>query len=182
MTQYISNFGDQAVVLPLAILVALGLAGSGWGRGCFAWVVAVVGTLGAMLALKFVGAVLLHHAGGHFGGSPSGHVAAACVLYGGLSVLLLQGRLPRVGLALFPAAVVLVIGYTRIRLGAHTMPEVVLGAAVGAAGVVVLAVLAGPRPRVATWPLLAAAASVALTFNGLHINAEHAIHTAARFL
>ena len=38
---FLTDFADQAVVLPLVLVLALVLAAQGWRRGAAAWLVAV---------------------------------------------------------------------------------------------------------------------------------------------
>ena len=142
--RFLTDFADLGLVLPVAALVALSLAAVGWRRDALAWSVAVAGTLAAALALKL--AVLAHP--GHLGAgmrSPSGHTAAGTVLYAGLLALLAGRRSEtRTGIALLAgAALAVLFGVTR--LAVHTLPEVLAGGAVGLAGALVLARLAGPR-------------------------------------
>ncbi len=174
---FVTDFADQAVVLPLAAMVALVLGVMGWWRGLLAWAVAVAGTLGIMLALK-LGALAFAADFEWPPASPSGHVASACVVYGGLAVLLLRGAIPMPLLALIPAAIAAAMGYSRIELHAHDVAEVIVGALVGVAGVAALAAMAGPRPRVVGWPVLGAAACTMLAFHGMHLPAEAAIRSA----
>ena len=48
----VTNFADQAVILPLAVGIALVFALSGWRRGALAWTAAIGGTLALVLFLK----------------------------------------------------------------------------------------------------------------------------------
>ena len=141
---YLTNFADQAVLLPLAVCVGLTFAIAGWRRGAIAWTVAVGGTFLVTLSLK-----LIFLACGHllpFPGirSPSGHTAAAAVVYGSL---LARGIRRVTGHARWtiPSAllVALVIGASRLTLGLHTGREVLLGGAIGVGGAVVAALGAG---------------------------------------
>ncbi len=175
---FISNFADQAVVLPLATVAALGLGLARWWRGLGAWCVAVGGTLLAMLVLKILGVELAMHLGLPRPISPSGHVAGGCAVYGGMAVLLLRDRVPGPLMAAVPLLLVLVIGASRISLGAHTPGEVLAGSIVGLLGVGTLARLAGPRPSRTPWPLLAALCGTVLAFHGAHVPAEQMIHQA----
>ena len=175
---FVTDFADQAVVLPLAAIVGLVLGVMGWWRGLIAWAVAVAGTLAIMLALKLLALFLAQEFDLGTPMSPSGHVASACVVYGGLAVLLLRGSLPTPVLACIPIGIAVLMGCSRIALQAHDPSEVVMGAVVGVAGVIVLARAAGPRPRVVGWPVLGAAACTMLAFHGLHLPAEAAIKSA----
>jgi hypothetical protein len=110
--------------------------------------------------------------------SPSGHVAAATVVAGGLAALLTR----RAG-SILPIACLaaVVIGFSRIVLGAQSLPEVALGALVGLAGAAALLRLAGPPPPLKPAPLLLVIAIVTAVFHGMHLPAEAAIrHTAYR--
>ena len=175
---FISNFADQAVLLPLAAIAALGLGLVRWWRGLAAWAVCVAGAFGTMLVLKILCLQLAPRLGVLAPMSPSGHVAAGCMIYGGLWVLLLRGRVPGVVVAAAPVALVAVIGISRIRLGAHTPVEVAVGAVVGLLSVAMLARLAGTRPNRPVWPLLAAVSCTMVALHGVHLPAEQAIrHT-----
>ena len=86
--RFLTDFADQAVVLPLIVVVALVLAGLGWRRGAVAWLAAVGVTFGAVLTLKlvlFTCGPALHLATLR---SPSGHTAAAAIIAGGIAVTL----------------------------------------------------------------------------------------------
>ena len=176
---FVSDFADQAVMLPLATVVAAGLGMMGWWRGVAAWALAVGGTLGTMLVLKAGFAALSLQYGSEYSISPSGHVASACVVYGGLAVLLFQRALPAALVAMVPLAAAAVVGYSRVALSAHSVGEVMAGAVVGLAGTVVLALALGPRPRLNAWPLATAGTCTVLALHGLHIQAEEAIRVVA---
>ena len=174
---FLTDFADQAVILPLVLAIAIALLVQGWRRGAAAWVAVVCATFGVTLALK----VLFIPCSDAFDmptlHTPSGHVAAATVVVGGLAVLLL-GRGLAVLVALATAAL---IGTTRLVLGEHTGLEVAVGAIVGLAGVAALIRLAGP-PRPATVDVrrvVLIAVLVAVVFHGLHMPAEAHIRGAA---
>ena len=105
-------------------------------------------------------------------------MASACVVYGGLAVLLLRGAVPLPLLGSIVAGIAVAMGYSRIELHAHDVTEVIVGALVGLAGVAALGAMAGPRPRVVGWPVLGAAACTMLAFHGMHLPAEAAIRSA----
>jgi membrane-associated phospholipid phosphatase len=175
---YLTDFADQAVILPLVIAVAIALAVQGWRRGAMVWLAVVAATLLATLAFKLMflscsplfGPMDVH--------SPSGHVAAATVVCGGLAAMLTR-RPANILPAAFLAAVV--IGISRLVLGMHSLPEVVVGALIGLLGAAALLRFAGPPPRLKIAPLLAVVVIMAAFFHGLHLPAEAAIrHTALR--
>jgi len=174
--RYLTDFADQAVILPLVLAVAIALAVQGWRRGAVTWLIVVGATFCATLAFKLMflscspvfGPVDVH--------SPSGHVAAASVVAGGLAFMFTHRRASILPAALLAA---IVIGLSRLILGAHSLPEVVVGASIGLAGAVGLIRFAGHPPRLKPAPLIAVVVIVAMLFHGLHLPAEAAIrHTA----
>jgi membrane-associated phospholipid phosphatase len=177
---FLTDFADQAVILPLAAAVALALLAQGWRRGALVWVLAVAATLGTMLTLKLFFQACSPSLGLFDLRTPSGHTAAAAVVAGGLAGLLLRRRGAALPLAVAIAAP---IGLTRLLLGAHTLPEVVVGSLVGLAGAAALLRFAGPPPagfnvrRVALVAVL-----VLVVLHGLHMPAEAHIRDGAAFL
>jgi membrane-associated phospholipid phosphatase len=174
---FITDFADQAVMLPLALAIGVALLLQGWRRGAAAWALAVVGTFAAMLALKLVFLACGPSLGASDIRTPSGHVAAATVITGGLAALLLGRRA-----TVLPAAILaaIVIGASRLVLGMHSLPEVVLGALVGLAGAWVLLLVAGqPPPTLDVRRIAIITVVVALVFHGLHLPAEAHIRSTA---
>ena len=168
--QFLTDFADQAVVLPLVVMVALGLAVGGWRRGAIGWLVVAGVTLGVVGAAKLAVFVF----GAPFGMtlllSPSGHTASAPLVYGGLAMALLPGRLWGPAVAV---AAVIAIGLTRVALGYHTAPDVWVGGGIGLAGTAAMWATLRARPaefrRLATLGLVAA---VLVGFHGLRLPAE----------
>ncbi len=174
--QFLTDFADQAVMLPVAALVAAGLALSGWWRGLFAWIVAVVGMLGTMSLLKYIFyacSIPLAVTGIH---SPSGHTAASAAIYGGGLLLLLRGRLPVPVLAAIPFVFAVVFAISRLAVHAHDVAEVLVGGAVGLVTAAVLAALAGPRPPLRAWPTAVGVLVVVICLHGIRLQAESTIH------
>ena len=179
--QFVTDFGDQAVLLPLAAGIALVFALAGWRRGAAAWVAAVVGTLAVMVVFKLVFLACGHLLPGNQIHSPSGHTAAAAAIYGGL--LALAARLATghgrwtLACALLVTAV---IGASRLALGVHTGLEVAVGGAVGVCGALVADRLAGaPPPGLRTRRLAAVTVLVLALLHGVHMPAEAVIRSAA---
>ena len=176
--RYLTDFADQAVILPLVLAVAIALAVQGWRRGALTWLIVVAATFLATLAFKLMFLACSPLFGPMDVHSPSGHVAAATVVAGGLAAMLTRRRT-----SILPAALVaaVVIGISRLVLGAHSLPEVVVGAMIGLAGAAALLRFAGTPPRLKLAPLIAVILVVATVFHGLHLPAEAAIrHTAFR--
>jgi membrane-associated phospholipid phosphatase len=181
---FLTDFADQAVVLPLLAAMTVTLAVLGWWRGAIAWFLVAGGTLGVMLALKLVflacgGLVPQVHLR-----TPSGHTAAAAVMAGGLMALLGTHYAARAGLALLAAlGAAAIFGASRLALGMHTLPEVIVGGLVGMAGAWLLSKVAGPAPkRLKIGGVLAVVVAVLILFHGFHLPAEARIYHAAALL
>lgn len=179
--EFVTDFADQAVLLPLAATVAAALALAGWRRGALAWVLVTGGVLALVLLLKLASAAFGHLLPEGELRSPSGHAAMAGTVYGGLLAGLAR-RLTGHG-RWGPAcavAVVAVIGASRLALDKHTVLDVAVGAAVGVGGAMALTRLAGVPPcTVRLMPVAAAALVVIATFHGAHLALEAAIRDAA---
>ncbi len=145
--QFLTDFADQQVMLPLGLVLGLMLALSGWRRGALVWVAGVSGTLACLAVLKIVFlACGWRWTGGELV-SPSGHAASAALFYGGFPLLVLRpdgaARYPRL---LIPFAVAALIGASRRVLHNHRPAEVMLGSTIGGAGAFLLPLLAGRPP------------------------------------
>ncbi len=176
--RYLTDFADQAVIIPLVLAVAVALAVQGWRRGASVWLLVVAATFIATLSAKLMFLACSPLFGPMDVHSPSGHVAAATVVSGGLAAMLTRHRT-----SILPAAVLaaVVIGISRLVLGMHSLPEVILGAMIGLAGAAALLRFCGPPPRLRIAPLIGVIVVVAAVFHGMHLPAEAAIrHTAFR--
>ncbi len=173
---FLTDFADQAVVLPVVASIALMLLLRGWWRGAAAFLGVVAATFGMVLVLKLgflaCGPVFapsrLH--------SPSGHTAAAAMVAGGLTALLTNDRR---GVWLLALAAAIAIGLTRVILGFHSIPEALLGGVLGVTGALILPRLAGPVPPGRRLSPLLAAATVAVLLHGTRLPAEAAIWRAS---
>jgi membrane-associated phospholipid phosphatase len=164
----------------MVVAIGIGLLVQGWPRGAFAWLMAVIGTFGMMLVLKMLFLACSASLGVSDLRTPSGHVAAATVVAGGLAALL--GRWRHAALFLAALAAV-VIGATRLALGVHSLAEVATGAFVGLAGALALLAMAGRPPKgFSSRRTAILAAVVALIFHGLHLPAEAHIRSTAERL
>lgn len=178
--QFITDFGDQAVLLPLAAGVALLFGLTGWRRGAIAWTAAIGGTLGLMLALKLGFLACDNLLPDHLR-SPSGHTAASAAIYGGLLAVVARRVTGHERWTLAcTVAIAAVIGVSRLALGVHTGLEVVIGGGVGVCGGLAAVTFAGaPPPGLRLRGLLAITLFVLVLFHGFHLPAEAAIRTTA---
>ncbi len=163
---FVTNFADLAVLLPLSLVIAMCLGISGWWRGSAAWLLGVGATLTLMLLLKLA---FIACGPDHILRSPSGHTATAAVVSGGMMVVLGGRRRWTVPAALLAA---LLIGISRLALEVHTPLEVIVGAAIGVAGAALIARTAGPMPEFRRNRTVIAALLVVVVLHGTRMPAE----------
>ena len=184
----ITNFADQAVVLPLSAVVFGVFAFMQWWRGAIAWSVVVGSAFALILLFKlrfFACNQVLPEA---LVRNPSGHTAAAAVVYGSLAITIVRFKWT-VDRTLIPvtaaisALIAVVIGASRLRLDKHSVLEVLIGAGIGVAGAVVFALLAGPpkgNPRFRRQLLLFVL--VIVVFYGVQLPVEHRLESIGKSL
>jgi membrane-associated phospholipid phosphatase len=145
----ITDFADPAVLLPIAAATLFVLVVRGWRRGAIAWVTALGWTVGLILILKlrfFACDQLIPEERIR---NPSGHTAAAAVVYGSLGITIVRSTLD-LRRWLIPVTIamtlpiVVVIGASRLNLDQHSIAEVIAGGCIGIAGAVSFVLLAGP--------------------------------------
>lgn len=184
MTRAISALGDSALLLPASLLFLGYLAALRQGRLALAWLATLAlgggATVLAKLAFRACGQSLTDLDVI----SPSGHASFAALFYGSLAVTLAATR-PRAVRALVAAAaaiLVLLIGASRVRTGAHSVEEVVFGLAIGAVALALFAALHGRagRPRLSPIPLAIGFAAALLLLGGQHFTLEHRVASAAK--
>lgn len=177
---FVTNFADQAVMIPSAVAVGIGLSVAGWHRGALAWSGVIASTWVVILLLKLaclacgsLGVEGLH--------SPSGHTASAATAVGGFLGLAVR----RAGgswrwTVPISAGLAVTIGLSRLALHAHTPMDVLVAGVIGVLGAVALVRLAGPPPhRLRFSPVVAALAGLILLLHGSHAPAEAAIQRLA---
>ncbi len=168
--RYLTNFADAAVTLPLAALVMLLLLL--WRRADLArpWAETVGLALALILVLKLVFGIWPGLGRPIDVQSPSGHTSSSSVVYGG-ALLLLSGR--PILAVMAAGTIALVVGLSRIDLGAHSLSEVVIGGAVGVLGVTLLAREARHHVPLRATQSLALAGLVAIAAGLLHGRHAH---------
>ena len=177
---FVTDFADQAVLIPAAVAVAVGFAAAGWYRGALAWSGVLACTWVSMLLLKLACLLFgsLWMEGLH---SPSGHTASAAAAAGGLFGLIVRRHggdwrwtIP------ISAGFATVIGLSRLALYVHTGLDVLVAGVVGVISAMALVTLAGPPPpKMRLSPIMAALAIVILLLHGSQASAEIAIRRIA---
>ncbi len=182
---FITDFGDSAVTLTLAAMALVWLGVAAHARSAF-W---IWGDGIAACGLIMAGLKLLFRSCGHHWidqvTSPSGHTAMSAVVYGGLVLLAGRGagRVPQALLLLAVLALVAVIGVSRVVLNVHSLPEVLIGLAIGT-GVTLLMQrrLAGGPPVAGVGWLLGGALILAAALHGAHWPVEVEIRALAAWI
>jgi membrane-associated phospholipid phosphatase len=177
--RFITDLGDTAVTVPLALLMLCFLVATRQPRLAIGWAIATICCAGVISGLKLV----LDACGNPLVGagltSPSGHTAMSVVVYGGFAAVIgtRLARPARVALLTGAAALIIAMPMSRIILHVHTPIEVVIGLAVGLAALaVIISIAAIRRERLPVLWLAAAAILVATLFHGERWPAEQAIH------
>ena len=173
---FVTDFADQAVLIPSVIAVAVGFAAAGWHRGALAWSGVLACTWVSILLLKLACLLfgVLWTEGLH---SPSGHTGSAAAAAGGFLGLIVRRRggdwrwtIP------ISAGFATIIGLSRLALHVHTGLDVLVAGVVGVISAMALVTLAGPPPaRMRLSPTIAALAVVILLLHGSQASAEIAI-------
>jgi membrane-associated phospholipid phosphatase len=177
---FITDFGDTAVTLPLwALMVAfLAFAGEKRAAACLTLAVALCGlTIGlAKLALQSCGRPLLSIDLV----TPSGHAALATVVFGSFAYLLSRGA-PAERRWIFAAGAVIIIlciAVSRIALAVHSTTEVVAGLCIGLSALAIFGRLAGPllEHQSILWLCVPAAVLIAV-FHGSRLPVEEIVQS-----
>lgn len=135
---FVTDFGDTAVTLPLAAVTIAFLFFSGWPRAALTFALVLAGCGAAIglvkLVLQSCGRPLLHIDVAN----PSGHAAISAMVYGALAVLFSRNILDRYRWLpiLAAAALVSAIALSRVVLDSHSPVEVAIGLSIGVMGAV----------------------------------------------
>jgi undecaprenyl-diphosphatase len=156
----VTDLGAAAVLVPLVLVAGLGWR---WRRGSWRPLAllggAAVGAWAVQVAVKQLverprppaGLALSHATGFAF---PSGHATDAAAVYGMLAVLLARPgrRAARAAALLAAVGVIALVGLSRLYLGVHWLTDVAGGVGLGAAWLVSLILVVGPRIELPTRP------------------------------
>jgi membrane-associated phospholipid phosphatase len=178
--RFLTDFGDTAVTVPLAVLVAGLLFAAKEPRLATGWVLVIAGCTGLTGGLKLLFTVCAHPAVESRMLSPSGHTAMSIAVYGGIAAIAGHALRGPARAALTAGAAVFTIGIalSRTIVGHHTPIEVAIGLLIGIAALGAMIVLVGRHPpeRLPLRWLFAGAVVVFVLFHGTRWPAERAIH------
>jgi len=141
----ITELGDVAVTLPLAVTVLIFLIWRRSWRDSFYWSSALGFSLLAVtiikLMLKIPRPVTLY-SGSELYSFPSGHATMSTVIYGLLAVYIASSIASRWRWFVYAIAILLIISiaFSRLYLGAHWLADVTAGLALGTAGVALISI------------------------------------------
>lgn len=180
----ISDAGDSAVLLPLALLLIAALWRYHSRKAAAALIVAMAGCAAVMVVLKL--ALIACGQSWDTGVvSPSGHAGMSAIVYGAIGIIAARQapRWQQPAIVFGSWLLVGAIALSRVVLGAHSYAEVGLGLLVGAAA---LCLFALPYFRLRKAPLNLAllvglSVTIVLILHGMHLPAENLIHRFAFF-
>ena len=177
----VTELGDSFVNLSLACAVLLVLLAKRCRRAAGFWTLAVLGGQAAVQLLKWAmhlpRPMVIYHGASAFG-FPSGHTTMSVVLYGFLAILMVR-RLAGVwrwGLFSSVMLIALVIGFSRLYLGAHWLSDVLGGYFIGMSWATFLGIayLKGPDEVIPRRLLGLAVVLVIVIAGGWHVGRRHA--------
>lgn len=185
-------WSDRVMVVATALgdgVVAAGVAGAAvaWLAWRRAWRAAafLLGAVGLTAAFVHLVKGLLRiprpvdglYAGWDAFSFPSGHASTNAALYGFLALLALRELPPRASVPLLgvTAGFVALIGFSRLYLGAHWLPDVLagIGFAVAWAALLAAAYFRLPPERLGAPGLLAVALAALVAFGGWHVSRHY---------
>jgi membrane-associated phospholipid phosphatase len=177
----LTDFGDAAVLIPLASAILTWLLMAGGPRLAGWWVVSVGFCIGLTSILKifFYGCPPASDIR-----SPSGHTAFSVLVYGALVLITtVQGtswrRLLAVGIGF---SLILSIAASRLLLDAHSLIEIGLGFMIGTVCLVLFSRRISTCGETNVWPLLAAASVLVTILHGQELHAEEFLHRITGYL
>jgi membrane-associated phospholipid phosphatase len=184
MLKTLTDFGNLALLLPLATIVTVWLITLRQPRAVVAWwLVALALCVGSTAALKIYFFVCPPLIDLH---SPSGHTSLSTLVYGALTlaVATVVGGWKRIAVMAAGTAFVVAIGISRVAIQAHSTVEVLLGWVIGVAALAVFAARFWPyrpaEPRLQG--LLVVSVALMVMLNGQDLHAEGMLHAIGVYL
>lgn len=177
---FASRLGEMQLMLPIAFALVAWLFWAGEGRRAALWLAMVGLAVGITAASKIafigwgVGSARLDFTG--FSGHAM-HAAAVMPLLAG-SIAAGAGRWVRLGAVTFALALAMLVAISRIKLGAHSPSEVLLGYLLGAvASSLALSLGHPPHSHLPRWLLAAVLAALLLNSSALPTLPTHGMVT-----
>jgi hypothetical protein len=179
----VTEFGDAAVLLPIAAVMLAWLLLIGARRSAAWWLIAVAFCAGVTAVFKILFYTCPPTPALH---SPSGHTSLSTLVYGALMLVMADEArgLPRALAIGGGAALILAIAVSRLLLFAHTGLEIGLGLIIGAGGLILFG--QGYRrhraTRVGLYLLIVTGGGLMAALHGQALNSEPTIHAIALYL
>jgi membrane-associated phospholipid phosphatase len=179
-----TDFGDLAILLPLALIILLWLVAMRCPRGAAGWLGAALfcGAATGVLKMYFFACPWSRDLV-----SPSGHTSLSTLVYGGLCIIVagqIREAFWRATVLAAGGAFILAIGASRILLSAHTVLEVFVGLLIGgvALAIFTIAYLRHRPARVSLPPLVLAGVALVALLHGHELRAEGLLHAISNYL
>lgn len=170
----LTDFGDAALLLPLALAILCWLAWRSWYLASW-WSVSVALCIGLTSVSKI-----------YFYGcppasdmrSPSGHTAFSVLVYGALALIIAtpSGGIRRAATLGLGASLIMAIAVSRLVLNIHSLPEIILGFVIGAASVGLFTQKYMCWPQAQVWRLAIAVGLLITLLHGQQLHAEGLLH------
>jgi membrane-associated phospholipid phosphatase len=173
----LTDSGDLAVLMPLAIVLSIWIVLQRRSDLTASWIVALGICIGgtALLKIYFFACPplsTLHN--------PSGHSSLSVLVYGtlALAITAVASGWQRWVIAIAAGVFVLGIGFSRVLVEFHTIPEVLLGFTIGGAALALFATnyLRRPRPTKFLPQAVIGCAALMVLLNGREVRAEELLH------
>lgn len=181
--QTLTDFGDLAVLLPLAAVVTLWLLAVRQPLAVVGWLVAIALCAGGTAVLKIYFFICPPLIDLH---SPSGHTSLGTLVYGALTLAVAAAFTGWRRWAIVGAGAVFIagIGISRVLVQAHSIPEVVLGSILGLAALALFARQYWQHHPARPWlrPLVVTCAILMVLLNGQELRAEDILHAIGIYL
>jgi membrane-associated phospholipid phosphatase len=179
----VTDLGDLAVLLPIAVAIAVWLVVQRGWRDALAWAAALALCIGGTALLKIFRYACPLLSAAH---NPSGHTSLSALVYGTLAVILaaaMPGR-RRVAVFLAAAALICAIAASRVALGAHSAADTAAGMILGFASLAVFAAhyLRQGHALPATRTLAIVVALIVALLHGQDLRAEQMLQAIGVYL
>jgi len=182
---FISDLGDSAILVPLSVLLVAAL----WRYQSWSAAVSFLWAVGFCAAVMFILKVSFLTCGSAWQAgilSPSGHTSMSTAVYGAFAIVSAQqaAQWRRPLIVAVCGLLIMVIAISRVMLGMHSPPEVMLGLLVGILALAIFALrYLRLAPAALNLPLfLFVSVALLLVLHGEHLPAEQMIRHLASLI